>query len=241
MAANPKTLRIVGARALGAATRALEIECVGGPPLAAIGGKYVIVHTGAMAGDKPIKRAYSLVSVGGHAHRAQLTVKRLGAGSDALHAAAVGTELSFSGPWGKLVPESGLDEPTLLVATDTGITAAMGVAEEHARSARGCVEVLWLRTDDETFLDVEDVRQRVNAAGAHFVYATIPPVRSIERVAAAWSHIDGRVAELRATILIASGDGAIIHGLRDRMVGAASSVRDVRIECFFHNPEKKSA
>jgi ferredoxin-NADP reductase len=239
MAANPRTLRILDARFVAPATRELVIECVEGPPLASVGGKYVILNTGVVVAEKAIKRAYSLLPVAGAAHLAQLTVKRLadGPGSNALHAAAVGTELSFSGPWGKLASEPGREARPLVVATDTGITAALGVAS----FPKGALEVLWLRADDETFLEVDDVRRRVEASGARFVHALIPGVSSKGRAAAAWAHIDARVAELGADEVIAAGDGAIVHPLRDRLLAPTSPVRDVRIECFFHNPERKIA
>ena len=124
MAANPKTLRIVGARPAAPSTRVLEIECIDGSPLGSVGGKYVIVNTGVVSGEKAVKRAYSLLPVPGSAQRAHLTIKRLeGLGSNAMHAAPLGTELSFSGPWGKLVPEGGIAERALVLATDTGITS----------------------------------------------------------------------------------------------------------------------
>jgi ferredoxin-NADP reductase len=243
MAANPKTLRIVDAHAVTRSTRVLEIECTDGPPLESIGGKYVIVNTGAVSGDKAIKRAYSLLPVPGATHRAQLTIKRLeGPGSNAMHAAAVGAELSFSGPWGKLVPEGGMTEPTLVLATDTGITAALGVVEHSGNSAAGAkVEVLWLRSEDETFLDVDGVRSRVESRGVGFRHTVIPPIRSTSRLAPAWAHVAARVAELGARLVVAAGDGAIIHPLRERLLSSSSPVRELRIECFFHNPERKSA
>jgi ferredoxin-NADP reductase len=237
MAANPKKLRIVGAHLDNPSTRVLAIERVEGEPFANVGGKYVIVHTGIVIEGKPIKRAYSMMPIAGASHRAWLTVKRLGAGvgSNALHNAAVGTELSFSGPWGKLLPEDGLDEPTLVVATDTGITAALGVAE-RARRLATAIALLWLRADDETFLDVAGVRERAQHAGARFASATLPPVRGSGRVEAATPAVEALLAETGATLVIAAGDGALIHPLRDRL---ANRVRDVRLESFFHNPEKK--
>lgn len=101
--------------------------------------------------------------------------------------------------------------------------------------------MLWLRSEDETFLDVDGVRSRVQATGARFTHAVIPPVKATGRVAAAWAHVDARVAELGAQLVVAAGDGAIIHPLRERLLSPSSPVRDVRIECFFHNPERKIA
>jgi len=231
MAANPKTLRIVGAEMLGPETRALDVECIDAEPLLAGRGKYIILATGAVADGRPVKRAYSLVPVSGAPQRARLTVKRIGTGSGALHDAALGTELTFSGPWGKLVPGEQLEPRALVVATDTGITTALGLL------AQAPFEVLWLRAEDDRFLEVATVRARLEAAGVRSVHAPIPPAKDPRRLAVAWAHIDARIAEAAAEVVVAAGDGAIVHPLRERLGG---KVRDVRIECFFHNPERKS-
>ena len=243
MASVPATLRIVHAEQLAPSTRVLEIERVDGAPFLSIGGKYVIVNTGVpLAEGKLAKRAYSLMPVSGTSARCQMAVKRLGdgPGSNALHAASPGAELFFSGPWGKLVPEGGLDEPTLFVATDTGITSALGVAEQaRAAPGRPPLEVLWLRSEDETFLGVERVRDRIEAAGARFIHAVIPPPAAPNRARDAWAHAGARLAEMAPRVLLGAGDGAIVHPLRARFPFESSGVRDVRIECFFNNPERK--
>jgi hypothetical protein len=235
VAANPKRLRIAGARTLGPSTRALAVECVEGGPFDGVGGKYVIVHTGRVVEGKAIKRAYSLVPVPGAPGTFELLVKRLdgGPGSGAMHDAPVGTELAFSGPWGKLVPDAGLAPRTLLVATDTGITSSLGIVEQHRTEL---AEVLWLRELDEAFLDVDVVRARVERAGARFVTSALPKLGAPDRVATAFARIDARVAELSPSLVIATGDGRVVHPLVDR-----ARPIETRIECYFHNPEKKSA
>jgi hypothetical protein len=234
VAANPKRLRVVAARALGAGTRVLAVDCVEGGAFDRAGGKYVIVHTGLVVGDRPIKRAYSLVPVPGAPSTFELTVKRLdgGPGSHALHEIPVGTELGFSGPWGKLVPDGGLPPRTLLAATDTGITSALGIVEQHGG---GGATVLWLREENEPFLDVTLVRQRVERTGARFLCASIPGVLDGARPAAALRSIDGWIRELTPDLVVATGDGRIVHPLIDRVRPI-----ETRIECYFHNPEKKS-
>lgn len=235
MAANPKRLRIVGARAVGERTRALAVDCIEGGAFERCGGKYVIVHTGLVVDDKAIKRAYSLVPVEGAPHTFELLVKRLdgGPGSKALHDAPIGAELGFSGPWGKLVPETGLAARTLLVATDTGITSALGIALQHAKSV---ADVVWLREPSDPFLEVDAVRARVERAGARFLTASLPPVGAADRAATAFALVDGCVRELAPSLVIATGDGRIVHPLALRLRPI-----ETRIECYFHNPEKKSA
>jgi ferredoxin-NADP reductase len=243
MAANPKVLCVVGARLEGPATRVLEIECVEGEPFGAVGGRYVIVHTGVVAGDKAVKRAYSLAPVPGRLGRATLAVKRLdGPGSRALHEVPVGATLAFSGPWGKLIPEEGPGERTLLVATDTGITSALGLVEQSlVDGGVRPLEVLWLRAPGETFLDLGAVRARIEEARVGFVAAEIGAVESPSRASDAVGIIDARARALAATHVVATGDGGVVHPLRAALGGRVPSVRDVRIECFFRNPEKKSA
>jgi ferredoxin-NADP reductase len=234
VATNPKRLRIVRARALGVRTRALAVECIEGGAFERAGGKYVIVHTGLVVGDKAIKRAYSLVPAGGAPHTYELVVKRLdgGRGSQALHDAPVGTELPFSGPWGKLVPDGGLAPRTLLVATDTGITSALGIVEQHPKRL---AEVVWLREADDPFLTAELVRARVERAGARFVSAAIPPVSAAQRAEVAHALVDARLRELSPTLVIAAGDGHVVHPLVDHLRPV-----ETRIECYFHNPDRKS-
>jgi len=234
VAANPKRLRIVAARALGERTRALAVECIEGGPFERAGGKYVIVHTGLVVEDKAVKRAYSLVRVEGAPHTYELLVKRLdgGPGSQALHDVPVGSELAFSGPWGKLVPESGLAARTLLLATDTGITSVLGVVEQHPTQV---AEVLWLRVADDPFLATELVRSRVERVGARFVSAAIPGISSPQRAAVAQALVEARLRELSPSLVIAAGDGRVVHPLVDGLRPV-----EVRIECYFHNPDKKS-
>jgi ferredoxin-NADP reductase len=242
MAANPKQLRVVDARVEGPCTRVLEIECVEGGAFEVIGGKYIIVHTGLMQGPKAVKRAYSLMPVPTRPGRATIAVKRLpGLGSGAMHDLPVGAVLAFSGPWGKLVPEAGLADRTLLVATDTGITSALGIVEQHALSHEArSLSVLWLRERAETFLDVAAVGRRIEHTGASWATQPIAPVSERGRAVEAWALVETQTRRFEARSVIATGDGAIVHPLRESLPLGLPQVMDVRIECFFNNPEKKS-
>jgi ferredoxin-NADP reductase len=217
-----------------------------GAPLVFGGGQYVILNTGlVLESGKPVKRAYSLTpsDVDG---RACITVKRLpgGVGSNHLHTVTSGARFAASGPWGKLLPERRLPAATLVVATDTGITTALGLVErgvpDGGDGANGAPLVLWLRSREETFLDVDTVRVRCAAAGARFSAAQIPPVHHPERRAVAWALIDQGVRAHRAELVLGAGDGAIVHPLRGRAEMRELGVQEVRVECFFNNPERKA-
>ena len=129
--AEARNARLVDAQVIGTDTRLLTFQMEEGRPLGFIGGQYVIVNTGLpLPGGKIAKRAYSILSADTDQHRFQIAVKRIGVGpgSNFMHALAVGAELTFSGPWGKFYPADGeAPVPTLVFATDTGITAALGL------------------------------------------------------------------------------------------------------------------
>jgi ferredoxin-NADP reductase len=243
MAANPKQLRVIDAHLDAPCTRVLEIECVEGGAFDVVGGKYIIVHTGLVFDGKAVKRAYSLMPVPGRPGRATIAVKRLpGLGSQAMHDLPIDARLGFSGPWGKLVPEAGLARRTLLVATDTGITSALGIVEQRAISGEPCtLAVVWLRETAETFFSVAQVRQRIERAGAACSTHDIAPLGSSLRAAQASELVEAHARRFEASHVIATGDGAIVYPLRESLSLRVPQVVDVRIECFFNNPEKKSA
>lgn len=240
MASVPKTLEIVAARQEGPATRVLTIAEVGGAGIGETGGKYIIVDTGLVRADRAVKRAYSLMSGTAEGY-AEIAVKRFGVGSGAMHEADVGATFTFSGPWGKLLPTEGLAEHTLVVATDTGITSALGIVDHAARKSKTSgLTVLWLFAPRETFLSPSAVRARVESAGARLFAATIPEVDAPDRTHVAFPLVEALLFENSATHVVGIGDGAIVCPLREILPGRIASVKDVRIECFFHNPEKKS-
>ena len=241
MTTSPGTLRILASREASPGTHELLVSRVDRDGFDFVGGQYIIVNTGVtLTNGKPAKRAYSLVPSKAAPGHCVLTVKRIGTGSTALASAPPGTELPFSGPWGKLVSPDDAHLRTLFVATDTGITAALGAAEKrHPACAPSDLRVLWLRGADDSFLDVEDARRRIEASGAACVDACIPEVRAPERRNLARDRIDAEIRDFSPSLVLAAGDGDIVHPLRDAL--RSPSVRDVRIECFFHNPERKAS
>src|SRR5437879_5669801 len=129
--AVPKTARVVESESIGPATRIIHLELDDGGPFGFRGGQYAIVNTGAvLAEGKAAKRAYSFFSDDREQRRVKLAVKRLegGPGSNAMHDAPIGATFTFSGPWGKSYADDAMEGRSLLLATDTGITAAMGLA-----------------------------------------------------------------------------------------------------------------
>jgi ferredoxin-NADP reductase len=241
MTTSPGTLRVVTSRETSPGTHEVRVERTDRPGFEFVGGQYIIVNTGVTGQNgKPAKRAYSLVPCPEKPGDCTLTVKPIGLGSEALTSAPAGTELSFSGPWGKLVSAEDAHVRTLFVATDTGITAALAAAERrHPNRAPSDLEVLWLRSKDDSFIGLACAQERIARAGARWVHADIPPVLAGDRATVAHAHIEARIRHFSPALVLAAGDGSIVHPLRSAPRDA--SIRDVRVECFFHNPERKAS
>src|SRR5262249_44505525 len=142
------------------------------------GGQYIIVNTGIeLDGGKVAKRAYSILSSDDEQRQFQLAVRRIGEGpgSNFMHRLAVGAELPFSGPWGKFLP-SWASGPRLVFATDTGITAALGLLKGHQfRKLAVDTRVIWSVESDDYFLPASLARESISSY-ANFEVAVAPPM-----------------------------------------------------------------
>jgi len=232
--AAKKTARIVDALALSPEVRLMTL--VPSEPLGFVGGQYLIVDSGVLlANGKAAKRAYSIPSSDAEQSRFQIAVKRLGdgPGSSFMHAQPVGAEIPFSGPWGKYLPDDATPRSTLIVATDTGITAALGlVAGQAFAPQRARARLVWLVERDDYFLPPAFVRER---AGIDVTLERVPPVNHPERLAVGRPLMSRLVASPTDSVFL-SGDGALIYPWREQLAGVPS----VHFECFFNNPEKRS-
>lgn len=149
------------------------------------GGQYIIVDTGLLTAEgRPLKRAYSLVptvlplaardrlnagetpfTLGIYrmaAHEAGTMATAKIPASEGLFAserlcnAALDTVFSFSGPWGRMAPESVLkgepldtvpSSPALVISAGTGITGGLGLfCSKVLRSVHQPLRLLWLDT-----------------------------------------------------------------------------------------------
>jgi ferredoxin-NADP reductase len=248
--AQRKVGRVVETRLLGGGAR--EVTLAFDEPLGFVGGQYLIVDSGALlpGGDrgrmgppqgvraeevpsrgeaKAAKRAYSILSPDREQTRATFWVKRIGDGpaSSFMHRVAPGDEVPFSGPWGQYLPEDARPRRTLVFASDTGITAALGlISGGRFAPHRETTELVWARQTGD-FVPDALVRERF----PEVQIAVLPPVGHPERLAAARGLV---TADAESVYL--SGDGDLLYPLRDALAPAV-----VRMECFFNNPAKKSA
>lgn len=217
--------------------RVLELEPA--EPLGFVGGQYIIVNTEIeLPSQRLVKRPYSIVSSDREQGRFQLAVRRVcsGFGSDFMHGLVPGSRLLYSGPWGKLTiadPEA----ETLVVATDTGITAALGLLLGAACPAR--VRLVWLRTSGQ-FLPDAFVREALPVHCPLAILECAPP-GSEARARAALPVFRGALRSAACQQAFLSGDGELVHAFKALLLDEGLAPARVRLECFFNNPERRAA
>jgi ferredoxin-NADP reductase len=211
--------------------------------LAFTGGQYIIVNTGIPLGEgKTVKRAYSLLSSDADQRTCEIAVRRVdsGPGSNFMLGLEPGAELLFTGPWGKFrLVESPDSASTLIVATDTGITAALGLLRSRSFQPRlPQTRVLWLVESDSYFVPEEFVRERVPENCGHFERVSLPLAARTEWLARERDSF--LEPELRSPLHTAylSGDGSLIAAFRDTLQ-ALPAPPAIFIESFFNHQQLK--
>jgi ferredoxin-NADP reductase len=252
--AQHKTAKLVTAQHLGVNARLLEFAVE--EDLGFTGGQYVIVNTGIPIADgKTAKRAYSILSSDAEQRRFEIAVRQIGEGPGScyMHELAVGSEIVFSGPWGKyLPPDSSASvspaaveraaQPTAVIATDTGITAAMGLLSSTKFTPyRERTALTWICESDNYFLPESFVRDRISQFRGTFdvIHVSTEANRRENWLQANKNAMVGRIREQKPQTLFLSGDGLILAELRDAVLEKTPEV-EIRTESFFHHEELKS-
>jgi ferredoxin-NADP reductase len=237
-----KSARVIGARRTGAGTRLLELETAA--PLGFIGGQYIIVDSGlVLPSGKAAKRAYSILSTDADQTRIEIAVKRIPDGpvSGFLHQIEVGATIAFSGPWGKMFPSDGAAGATVVVASDTGISAALGLVQAaRFRALLPDTALVWFQVSGEDFLPEALVRDRIPASCGEVRFAALPPIGHPERVPHARAVLGELVARRPVAQAFSSGDGAVNYALLDDWVAAGIAASRDSVESFFNMPKKSA-
>jgi ferredoxin-NADP reductase len=246
--AVPKSARLVAAENVGPRARRLEFEMTEPGELGFIGGQYLIIDTGkVLASGKLAKRAYSIASSDADQTRFELIARRIDNGvcSNHLHDLPVGETLKFSGPWGKFLPEPApIQAATWVVATDTGITAALGLLGAAAfRERLARTTLLWLSPSPDDFVSESFVRaraERATAGGLREVrVGALPPVHHPERIAAGLAHFGDLQRNAPPQRVYLAGDGALLYPFASALTRAGLPESQVVLESFFNVPQKK--
>ena len=157
-----------------------------------------------------------------------------------------GATLQFSGPWGKYLPMDTVEgdaDATLFIATDTGITVALGMLRGHAFQPRlKRAKLFWLAESEDYFVTEEFVRERLPKDCGHFERVLVPTNKEAR---AEWLTRERKyllAAALadkpRAAYL--SGDGFLLAAFRDALRALNTDAPSIFVESFFHHQELKT-
>lgn len=237
-----KTARVVGTERMGPDT--LLLDLCAAEPLGFVGGQYLILDSRiVLPSGKAVKRAYSVLTSDAEQVRFQLAVKRIpdGPGSAFVHGLETGTDISFSGPWGKCFPREGASGRTLILATDTGITAALGIvcATRFAPLLPQTL-LIWLRASSDYFLPDDFVRTHVPADCGEMRIEAIPAIGRPERIAHARAILRQVMSQSDLAQAFIAGDGLVNQVLLDDLAAAGVSVNKDNAEAFFNMPKKSA-
>lgn len=246
--AQQRIAQLIAAHNAGTNARLLEFSLE--DELGFTGGQYIIVNTGIpIAGDKIAKRAYSILSSDIQQNQFQIAVRRIGPGpgSNYMSDLPLGAELAFSGPWGKYLPRDPQQadvsqHSTFVLATDTGITAAMGlVSSTKFAPYRERTTLLWISESDEYFLPEAFVRNRISGICNSLDLVRVPAERlpREEWLKTNKTTILNRIFRDRPETVFLSGDGFLLTEFRDALQDGPYPI-EILVESFFHHRELKS-
>ena len=240
--ATQRAAKIGRSEQLNSETKLLTLVLPEEESLNFTGGQYVIVNTNIpLPGGKIAKRAYSILSKDEDQSRFQIAVKKVGRGpgSNYMHETQIGAELVFSGPWGQFVVDDSQAGQgyTLVLATDTGITAALGLIQGiKFKSLAQNAQIVWMVESEKYFIPQSFVREICSANSLNFKAALIPSVNHPERLSKALE-IFAQISVPQNIFL--SGDGALLYPFKERLMTNGVQESQIKIECFFNNPFKK--
>ncbi len=243
--AIPKSAKIFEARDLNLETRLLTLSMQNKEDLHFMGGQYIIVNTNIpLPGNKIAKRAYSILSSDQNQNSFNICVRKIGEGpgSNYMHYAPVGSDIQFSGPWGQFAPdENSLScSSALVVATDTGITAALGLVQGHKFKDhfKEC-SLIWMRESADYFIPEDWIKNLLVKDSIDFRSCAIPPVNDMGRLGFGLASLKTALESRVPDQIFLSGDGALLYPFKEEAKQKGFIDSKIKMECFFNNPFKK--
>ena len=210
-----------------------------------IGGQYIIVNSGVkLAEDKFAKASYTLCSPISNPESISIIVKKIDKGVCSTHLVEKlkeGDELNFSGPWGaKKFEEFNPNDETLLIATDTGISAIIGLL--NSEQTRDCLDkcrILWLTPSENYFIPLNDLKEMIpeQVQGKITVEYVAQPNFSI-RIDQSKAILKNILESYKPKFAMLAGDGDIIEPLQQQLYKSGIE-ENIPVDWFFNNPKKK--
>jgi len=208
------------------------------------GGQFIIIDSGRLRADgTPAKRAYTPLSSDEEQRRFQLAVKAIpdGTVSRFMHQLAAGDRISFSGPLGKFRAAEEPSGETLVLATDTGITAVLGLIRSvRFRSRLARTRFIWLRSSPDYFVSDHWVRSVLPSELLAQTIGPVPCVGHPQRLEHVRSVVRRVLDACRVHHAFIAGDGAVNYGLFEDFAHRGVSLTRDHVESFFNSPPKSA-
>jgi ferredoxin-NADP reductase len=230
---TPRRAIVVDGALVAPGVRSVRLRMSDGERLGHRAGHYVLLHA-RMAEHSVVKRAYSIASPPAEDPRFEFCVRLVPdhPGSMFVHTLAPGTEVSFSGPWGKFV----VDDDTrdlVLVATGTAISCTGAILrDELARSRSRRVRLLWgLRCEQDIHgRDALDDLARMHSRFSYEIVLSRP-----SRVTTGPARVTDLLREPASADVLyyLAGNGAMIADAEDILFLAGVPAASIRKEVFF--------
>ncbi len=243
--AAPKRACVTHVEQLTPWTRRIICEMVDPEKLEFTGGQYIIVNSGIpLPSGKMGKRAYSIPSSDCDLKRFELVVRRIpeGVGSGYIHSLAPGNFLEFSGPWGKYLPPKADSDHSgvLVIATDTGLSAALGLVNGSKFSRfLPQTQLLWFVDSDQYFMPMDLAADRM-PKGIQWRTVYAPPIGDGSRIAFCLGQLESLMREKTSDWIYLSGDGQVLSALEDLFLTQGYRQDQIVTEAFFNHSELKT-
>ncbi|EQA35455.1 oxidoreductase, FAD-binding domain protein [Leptospira inadai serovar Lyme str. 10] len=242
MASVPKTTTLIDRQAIDKHYDLYMFKHSATESLNFVGGQYIIINSGKMTADgKQLKRAYTILSNDAEQSTFQLLIRRVDSGNVTAHLRniAIGTDLEFSGPWGKFVgnakwPKQG---PALLIATDSGITSSLSLlACPKFRDRVNFSKLVWLLSSTEEQNLVEWVRREILSKNANVEFIPVRPSGESWRSSSALSFIRWILRDRNSfSNFFLSGNGIILDEIKVFLEETGADSEFIGMESFFRS------
>jgi ferredoxin-NADP reductase len=223
-------VRVVGGRALSPSVRELTFERTDGLPMAFAPGQWLNLIL-PISGPDPtsLKRSYSIASAPSASPRFDIAVTHVdgGPGSTYLHEVSEGTTLQCIGPQGFFTRPADVVQPSLFIATGTGVTPMRSMVRAAMESGGAALaQPLWLLFGVRREADLLYAAEMEAIERAHPSFRFIPTLsQGSDGWAGRRGYVQAHVNDLWRD-LSALGGGvphAYVCGL-ERMVGAVREI-----------------
>ncbi len=225
---------VVGGELVAPGVRRVRLRIPDSGRLGHRAGQYILLHARAADGSV-VKRAYSIATAPAEDPVFGLCVRLIPdrPASGFVHAVTPGTEVGFTGPWGKFVVEDRARDLTL-IATGTGISCIGAILEDElACVATRRVRLLWgLRHETDVYgLDRLDELARRHARFSYLI--------ALSQAGPSYPGYPGRVTDvLRSEVdpnalYYLAGNGAMIADAEDSLMASGVPPTTVHKEVFF--------